>query len=383
MKYFKLVWKNMWRSKRRTLLTLFSIAASMFLFCALWSIIINMKDLFSTSHRSLLIISRDKHSTFFNGGVPLYYAEQIRKMPHVTAITTQHFILVKGLRDGDEPLFCIAYSPEAVDWIRPELLDTPKAQREKYQSARNMVLVGKQVADRYNWKIGQTITLEGVSHAVNPVAEIAGIIPYGLLADNVVFRFDYLNEAFGDPGVVRSVGIRVDSVQNVPLVCAMVDENYRNSPVQTETRSEKEFFADFLSSFGPIQAIIQGITLLVLFVTISVTGNAIAMSLRERTREIAIMKSLGFRRGSLVALILCESFLVSLMGGILGSYIPYLLFSTAGIEFRLGPASMFTMNVRTLFLGILVAVTVGLVSGLFPAWRTTRLPIAETIRKTV
>lgn len=383
MKYFRLIWKNLWRSRRRTLLTLFSVTASIFLFCALWSVIASMHQLFSHTTKSVLVISRDKHSTFFNGGIPLYYADKILRMPHVIEVSTQQFILVKGLRDGDEPIFCIAYSTPAVDWIRPELIDTPKEQREKFQSARNQVLVGKQVADRYGWKIGQTITLEGVSAPINPVAEIAGIIPYGLLADNVVFRFDYLNEAFGDPGVVRSVGIRVDQAQNVPLVCSMIDEEFRNAPVQTETRSEKEFFADFLSSFGPLEMIIKGIVILVLFVTISVTGNSIAMSMRERTHEIAILKSIGFKRSTILILILCESFLISLMGGVLGSVLPYILFSTAGIEFRLGPASMFTMNVWTLFTGIGVALAVGVVSGIVPAWHVARLPIAATLRKTV
>ena len=188
------------------------------------------------------------------------------------------------------------------------------------------------------------------------------------------FRRDYFQEALGKPGNVGVFYVLVRSPEDIPGVVQAVDGMFRNTDAETLTETERAFQAGFQSMLGNVKGLVLSITSVVIFMLLLVVGNTMAMSIRERSHEIAILKSLGYQNESLIAILVGESVLISLLGGIVGCFGAKLLFAWVDLDrISFGFIRQFRVEPSTLALGFGIALAVGLISGGIPAFHVARL----------
>ena len=233
---------------------------------------------------------------------------------------------------------------------------------------------------KHHWKIGDHIILQGTIFPTNLDLTVRGIYTIDPPQSNLFFHTKYLEESvdwFKDTAGFYFT--RVDTAEHMPQAARAIDDMFHGSPVPTKSESEQAFKLDFIATLGSVKAFILSICGAVLFTTLLVCANTMAMSIRERTREVAVLRTLGFTRGRILKLLLSESIAISLIGGLAG-----VAFATGAIVFmaRPGiglPVSMH-MTAATALVVMLVAFLVGLVSGLIPSYRASNLGIVDALR---
>jgi putative ABC transport system permease protein len=256
----------------------------------------------------------------------------------------------------------------------------PADQLAAWKRDRAGCIADVQLARKHNWKIGDHIILQGTTFGANLDLTLRGIYTIEPPSSNVYFQTKYLEESvawFKDNTFFFLT--RVDTPENMPRVARAIDDMFHASPFPTRSESEQAFKADFIARLGSVKTFILSICGAVLFTTLLVCANTIAMSVRERTREVAVLRTLGFTRGSVLTLLLSESVAISLIGGLIG-----IAFGTVAISFmaRPGmgmPVSMH-MTAATALVVMLVAAFVGVVSGLIPSYRASHLGIVDALR---
>jgi putative ABC transport system permease protein len=242
--------------------------------------------------------------------------------------------------------------------------------------------VDSELAKKYGWKIGDRVVLKGTIFPVNPELTIRGIFTAPQPTITLYFNWKYVEEAVAfAKGETGTFNILADSPGDVPKVAAAVDDLFHNSPEPTKTESEKAFQLDFINSLGNVKAFILSICFAVVFATLLVSANTMAMSIRERTREVAVLKTLGFTRPTILGLYIGEAVAIALLGGLLGSLLAVGLVSaiahTPGLGFFfLG----MTVRFSTLLFAIFVAAFVGFLSAVVPAYHAAKVDIVEGLR---
>jgi putative ABC transport system permease protein len=267
----------------------------------------------------------------------------------------------------------------------PEYRVSPD-QRDSFLKERQACLVGRKLADRNNFKLGDRVQIQGDIFPVNLELIVRAIYDAPRDNENMIFHYDYLNEltrARGQ-GLTDSVGtfvVRARSMGDVEGIAKQIDDRFRNSPQQTKTETEKAFELSFLSFLGNVKAFLLVISSAVTFTILLVSGNTMAMSVRERIREIGVLKTLGFDRNRILVLVLGEALLISLIGGVLG------LLIAAGICWllRQGPStvtdvSRLHLNGQIVGACLLAAGLIGLISSVWPAATAARKSIVDALR---
>jgi putative ABC transport system permease protein len=256
----------------------------------------------------------------------------------------------------------------------------PADQLAAWKRDRAGCVVDVNLARKHNWKIGDHITLQGTIFPANLDLTLRGIYTIDPPQSNLYFHAKYLEESvdwFKDTAGFYFT--RVDTPDNMPKVAHAIDDTFHTTPVPTKSESEQAFKLDFIALLGNVKAFILGISGAVVFTTLLVCANTMAMSVRERTREVAVLRTLGFTRGSILRLLLSESIAVSLIGGVVGvalGTVLILFMARPGIGL---PVSMH-MTAATALVVMLVAAFVGLVSGLIPSYRASNLAIVDALR---
>ncbi len=268
--------------------------------------------------------------------------------------------------------------------VRPEL-KMPDDQRAAFLRERTACIIGKPIADKQKLKIGDKITLKGDIYPGSLELTLRGIFESDQNADLLYFNREYLEQSMperrrGNAGIFT---ILANSTDDVPRIEKAVDEAFRNSPTQTKTESESAFSLSFVSFLGNIKLFLLIVCAAVMFTILLVSANTIAMSVRERVREVGVLKVLGFTRGTILGIILTESVLLSLIGGVLG----VVLASLATGIVRSGPAFLdqlahLQLTPSVALLCIAIAAAIGLVSALLPALQASRMPILEALKST-
>jgi putative ABC transport system permease protein len=372
--------RNTFRNKRRSLLTMISISFSLLLLtlmiCIWRSFYID--QVAPEAARRLII--RDRVSLAFF--LPAYYRDKIRSVQGVTAVAPITWFGGRYIDDRPEHFFAtIATDPDeylkvASDKIVP--LDELKA----WQQDRAGALVDITLAKKYGWKIGDKITLLGTIFEVNPELTIRGIYHRDPPQNALYFNAKYLEEAVPwFKGQAGWYSAQIDSADDVARASREIDDMFRNSPLQTKTESEKAFQLGFVASLGNVKAFILGICGAVVFAIMLVSANTMAMSVRSRTREVAVLKTLGFTRQGVLSIFVSEAIALATAGGVLGIgvAIPLITFLTHSfIGFGI-PLDM-KVNVATAALSLAVALVLGIVSGYLPAYRASRMNIVEGLR---
>jgi putative ABC transport system permease protein len=257
----------------------------------------------------------------------------------------------------------------------------------QWKATRNGCIIDRGNAERRGWKIGEHIPLKGNNYSVDLDLVLCGIYDGPEFINDLYFHYDYLNEllrAKNDPRTDRTsiLFVRCESSEAVERLVAQIDERYENSDHPTLSQSHQAFAEQFAKFAGNLQVYVRNIGLAVVFALTLVSGNAMAMSMRERTTEIAVLKAIGFPRGLVLVMVLGESVLISLAGGSLGVAAGRGFWSAAH---QLWPqfVPLDWMAPYILVQGVALAAGIGFVSGIGPALRASRLPVVAGLRKVV
>jgi putative ABC transport system permease protein len=373
MKYAMLVLKNLSRSKRRTILTVLSIAVSLFIFSALVSMPAVVNEFLADAASTTRVACHNKAGVTY--GIPEAYKQRIAAIPHVVAVTAQSWF--GGLyHEVSDQFPNMAVDPEMVGELWPDWDISPTALPE-FKRTRTAALVGTETMKRFGFHVGQQIMLRGTIYPFNVTLNIVGTLGGKAPPSFLIFRRDYLEEVRGRPGFVDVIWVKVDNSANVPEVIAALDEGFANSSAETLTEPEAAFYGGFIAGYRVFFRIAELMGLVVVFTIGLVAANTAAMSIRERRSEIAILRSIGFPARIILSMLLAESLIIALTGGLLGTGTAFLLLKVVSLPGVIGTIKMPT---SVLFATLVVAALIGLVSVIVPATAAVRRNIVDALR---
>ncbi len=372
--------RNTFRNKRRSLLTMVSISFSLLLLTLMICIWRSFYVDQVAPEASRRVITRDRVSLAFF--LPAFYRDKIRSVQGVTAVAPMTWFGGRYIDERPERFFAqLATDPDEYLKVASDKI-VPPEQLKAWQQDRAGALVDITLAKKYGWKIGDRITLQGTIFPANLDLTIRAIYHRDPPQNALYFNAKYLEEAVPwFKGQAGWYSTQIGSAEEVSRVSREVDDMFRNSPLQTKTESEKAFQLGFVASLGNIKAFILGICGAVVFTIMLVSANTMAMSVRSRTREVAVLKTIGFTRGRVLSIFVSESVALAVAGGLLGvvAAVPLIYFLTRGF-IALGVPLAMKVNVQTAGLSLLVALTLGLVSGYLPAFNASRMNIVDGLR---
>ncbi len=328
MKYLWLLYKNVMRNRRRTLLTVTSIAVSLFLVTTLLTLLNELQNPIETPASALRLITRHKVSLF--NSLPIAYRQKIAKVDGVEAVMGSMWF--GGVYKDPSNFFGqFAADTEQFFQVNADMI-LPEEQKEAFLKDRTGCLVGNSLAKRFGWKIGDKIHLKDALFQFDPEMTVRAIYEGGSdLGSTLFFHWEYFNEGLNNAGFTGTYTIRARSAQEVPKIAEQVDALFQNAPVPTKTETERAFVLGFMSMLGNVQFLITSICSAVIFAIILVAANTMAMSIRERVREIGVLKTLGFYNDRILFLLIGESLLLSLFGTLLGALGARVLYSRLDI----------------------------------------------------
>ena len=374
------VLRNTFRNTRRSILTMLSIGFSLLLLTLMISIWRTFYIDQVAPEAAKRLITRDRVSLAFF--LPAYYRDKIRNLPGVTAVTPMTWFGGRYKDDRPENFFAqLATDPDEYLTVASDKI-VPPDQVLAWQRDRAGALVDVTLADKYGWKIGDHVTLQGNIFPANLNLTIRAIYHRDPPQNALYFNAKYLEESVHwFKGQAGWYATQVASADEVGQVSKQIDDMFHNSPLPTKTESEKAFQLSFVATLGNVKAFILGICGAVVFTILLVSANTMAMSVRSRTREVALLKTLGFTRQKVLSLFVGEAVAQSVMGGTFGvlaaaGLIQWLTHSSIAIGI---PLSM-KVTLPTMLFAVAVAATVGFISGWLPAYTASRKNIVEGLR---
>jgi putative ABC transport system permease protein len=373
------VTKSAFRNKRRTILTMVGIGLPLVILTIMMTVWRAFYSDNGSEQSTQRLIARHRVSLTFS--LPIYYRQKMMAVPGVVAVVpTQWF---GGLYIDDKPEhFFAQFATDPQDFFKVYTdFKIPPDQLDAWQHDRAGVVVDSELAKKFHWKVGDRIVLKGTIWDANLELTIRGIYTAPQPTQSVYFDRKYLEEAVP---VMKdqsgTFGILADSPGDVPKVAAAIDDMFHNSPQQTKTESEKAFGLDFVAMLGNVKAFILGICGAVVFASLLVSANTMAMSIRERTREVAVLKTLGFTRKTVLALFVGEAMVVAILAGVIGILLGSAVMYLIGHNPNLGFFQGISVNPVTMALALLLSATVGFVAALFPSYNASKVDIVEGLR---
>jgi len=382
-RHLPLILKNSWRNRRRTVLTVLSVGVSLCLLGLLMAIYHAFFFSTPSADQALRITTRNRVSLALP--LPQFYAQKIKELPGVREVEIEQWFGGVYIDSRPEHMFArMAVEPDKFFTVYPDVRIDPD-QEKAFQHERSACIVGRELADKQGWKLGDRITLKGDIFPVNLNFTLRGIFDAqdAFMNRSLYFDREYLEQSLplarrGNAGTFTTLAASAD---DVPRIEAAVDQEFRNSPVQTKTETQSAFGLSFLAFFGNIKAILLTVCAALTFTILLVSANTIAMSVRERVREVGVLKTLGYTPGNILGIILGEAVTISVIGSLLG----------------LGLASLMTVSVRNMptfnaqletltiapsvaLLCVAVAAMIGLVSAFVPAYGASRISIVDALR---
>ncbi|MEO7191852.1 MAG: FtsX-like permease family protein [Vicinamibacterales bacterium] len=383
MRYLPLVWKNLWRRKIRTLFTL----ACIFVAFVLFGLLMTIRTAFTLGvelaglDRLVLI-----HKVSLIRPLPIAYQARIASVPGVQAVT--HNTWFGGIYQEPSNFFAqIALEPEPYFRIYPEFRLRPE-EMKAWLADRQGAVAGRDLAARFGWKVGDRIPIQGTiwhpKGGGNDTWEfnLVGIYDGEPAVDKTqfFFRYDYLDEnRSGGEGQVGWYIVKVDDPARSVDLAHRFDDMFANSSDETKTTTEKGFVESFAKQIGDIGAIMISILVAVLFTILLVVASTMAQAVRERTSELAVLKTLGFSSVTLLTLVLAESLFIAILGGGLGLLFVWAVVQNGDPTHGLLP--MFVLPTRDVAAGAGLILLLGLLAGMLPALQAMRLRITDALRR--
>ncbi|HXF06354.1 MAG TPA: FtsX-like permease family protein [Blastocatellia bacterium] len=380
MTYPGFVWKNGMRNKRRAILTMMSVALAVFVMATLVSFVAQL-DRNMNEASPLRLITR--HAVSLTNSLPERYRAQIEKIPGVVAVSELNWfggIYIDEAHTDFAQFACDARTLfDVFDEVR-----IPPDQKEAFMRERTAAVIGRRKAEKHGLKLGDRITIKPRDIPIDVPLEltIRGIFEGTVNNEaQLFFHRDYLEEVMGRPGWVGTYWIRVDSPESVSRVSETIDALFQNTEAPTKTETERAFNMSFVSMLGNLKQLVATISGVIIFTLLLVTGNTMAMSVRERIREIAVLKSLGFHRGEVLRLLVAEGVLITVTGGLAGCLAARVIFGWLDLgAFSLGFFQQVDVTWPIIAAGLAVSAVVGIVSAGIPALRAANLTVAEGLR---
>lgn len=382
MKFSRLILANLFRKKARLLLTIGSFAVALFLFAFLGVI----NDAFTrgadvVSANRLVTINR----TSIINTVPLSYQDQIAHIPGVQNVTHDNWL--GGVYQDPKNFFPqFVIDPDNQRQVFPELI-VPDDQWNAFLKDRQGAVVGAATMKRFGWKIGDRIPIKTTLYGLQDKAlefNIDGVYHGAKPQDDETqfwIQWEYFKESVPDrlQGQVGWYTLRIDNPGDAPRIAKAIDNTFANSPYETKTETESAFAQGWVKQFGNIRLLIMSIGTVVFFTLLLVTGNTMAISVRERTAEIGVLKAIGFSDRSVLGFIVGESVVIAIIGCV-GLLLAALMVPALakGLSGMLPPLLLST---RVLIYGVIAAIAVGFASGILPAWGAMRMRVVDALRR--
>jgi putative ABC transport system permease protein len=382
MKFSRLIWANLTRKKVRLILTIGSFAVALFLFTFLGVV----KSAFS---RGTELAGADRLVTINRIGLiqvmPLSYNDKIRAIPGVKAVTHNHWF--GGVYQDERNFFPqFVIDVENQRKVMTEFV-VPDDQWNNFVKDQQGAVAGATLAKRFGWKVGDRIPIKNALYGTTKTWEfnLDGIYTSQKEGgDETQFwlQWKYFDENV--PSVMKSTAgwyvIKLDNPDDAARVAKTIDTQFANSSSETKTETESAFQAGFAKQLGNIEFLILAIGSVVFFTLLLVTGNTMAISVRERTGELAVLKAIGFSGRAVMFFVLAESLVIALFGGLLGLGLAMLAIPVVGTALR-GLLPSLLLSVPILGTGLLFALLVGGASGLLPGIGALRLRVVDALRR--
>ncbi|MGD0497323.1 MAG: FtsX-like permease family protein [Bryobacteraceae bacterium] len=384
LRHFPLILKNCWRNRRRTVLTILSISVSM---CLLGVMIAIYHAFYLSSpapEEALRLVVRNRISLTVT--MPQFYAARIKQIPGVREVMISQWFngTYKDARDPKNFFGRLGVEPEKLFRMFSEFR-IPEDQKQAFLRDRTGCVVGRDLANSLGFQVGDRLPLVGDIYPGNYEFTVRGIFDSPRPSGFMFFDDEYLEQSLPEArrGQIGSFYILLDSPDSAGRVTDAVDSAFRNSPVETKTESEQAFNLSFLALLGNVKMLLLGIAGAVTFTILLVSANTMAMSVRERTREVGVLKTLGFTPGIILGLILGEACLISMAGGAIGYLISAVLIGGIRNSPYGGMLPLIAPFAPSVALTcILSAAAIGVLSSLAPALGASRTSIVSALRST-
>jgi putative ABC transport system permease protein len=382
-KYLPLLAASLRRKRLRTFFTIASILVAFLLFGLAESLRFALQSGVEVAGADRLFTM---HKVSFTQLLPASYENRIKAVDGVVALTPQTWFGA-WFQDERNQIPTFPTKPEAFLRVYPEIR-VPEDQRVAWLADRSGVLVGRSVADMFGWQVGDAVPLQSAiwrrsdgSQTWEVTVRAIYDLQTGGDTRQIVMHQDYFEEARQQgKGLVGWYLVRVADVDRAPAIARQIDALFANSPYETKTSSERAMAQSFVNQIGNVGAILSAIVAAVFFTMLLVTANTMAQSVRERTNELGVLKTLGFSNRGVLGLVLGESVLVTTLGGLAGMLLAWWL----GVQFE-PVLDQYLPGFRVPFAAFVQAVVfmvaLGVVAGAAPAWQAMRLQIVEALRR--
>lgn len=383
MRFLPLILSNLRRKKTRTVLTLLSVVVAFVLFGFLSAIKQALTGGVTLEGANRLIV---RHKVSIIQMLPVDYKRRMERIPGVAAVVHQTWF---GGVYQDPKNFFMQNPVEPAEFMamHPEFL-LPADQMHAWEALRTGAIVGRKTAERFGWKIGDKVPIQSTIWSKKNGSFIWEFDIVGIFDGKskntdttpLFFHYDYFDEARSFwIGQVGWFTVRITDTARAADVAKLIDAEFENSSAETKSEPEGAFVQGWAKQIGDIALITASILGAVFFTILLVTGNTISQSVRERTGELGVLKAMGFTNELVLVLVMAESCLLSVIGGVAGLSVAWLLTSRGDPTGGMLP--LFYFPVRDLVAGLAISVALGLVTGCFPALQAMRLRVADSLRR--
>jgi putative ABC transport system permease protein len=378
MSHASFILKNALRNKRRATLSVLSVAVSLFLFVTL---LVALRELTLPPEdigAALRVAVRSKISIV--NLLPARQLSIIERIPGVETVTP--FTWFGGKYQNEESMTFAQFAMDATK-LREVFGEAkmPTEQYEAFERDKDSCIVGKVTAEKYKLNVGDRITLESTLYPVVLTFRIVGIYSGTVDDRNMLFHQEYLDESSGASGWVGMWWLRVRSVEDMPRVINTINEAFMNTSSVVRAESERACQLSFSSMWGNIHMLIASVCSVVVFTLVLVSASTMSMAIRERFRELAILKALGFRRRELFAFILAESFGLAIVGGLLGVGAAWLLYTYGDVSaMSKGVFITFEVTPRIMGLAAMIAAGLGIIASIAPSLAVARMSVVAGLK---
>lgn len=387
LRFLPLIFKNTLRNRRRSVLTILSVAASLCLLGVLFAVYNTLFLADPTPQQALRLITR--HKVSLTQELPASYGNKIRQVAGVRDATIWSWFggTYKDARDPNNFFAQFAVEPDRFFGVRSEIT-LPEDQKQAFLKQRTAAMASDRLVAKHGWKLGDRIPIFSDIYNAKMEFQLVAIYEDKEKEETLYFNKEYLREAMGGDSNPRadSAGtffILADSPDSVPRIAREIDAMFDNSPQPTKTESERQFALSFASFLGNLKLALMIVCGAVTFTILLVSGNTMAMSVRERIREVGILKTLGFSTSQVLSIVLGEALMISLLGGLVGVLL------AAGLTYAVRQSPQLFLDLRTLAvtppiaaLCIGVALFIGFISSFIPAQNAARTPVLDALRNT-
>jgi putative ABC transport system permease protein len=379
MRFTKFVWRNMLRGRMRTTLTVCGIGISIFIFAVLLSLDQGVKHMVaSTGGDSIVTVFSRYAACAPYSKLPVHYADKISSLPQVKAVMPVRFLL-SNCRTTTDLIAVHGVDPEQLRDFRA--IEVPEAQYTAFVEERGAALVGCATARKYGWTVGQQVSLpqlRGISFNVRGVFTAPG----SSLENVVLVSREYLERSIEEPGIATLFLVLADDAANVRPLARRIDSTFANYETQTRSTAERDFIASLIHDMAEMVQFSQYVAYLALLLLLAAVANTVSMSMRDRLREMALLKLIGFDSDGVVRLVMYETLLTAVAGAVCGLLVAVLTLLLAkpsiSVEgYTIAPA----LTPQVLWLGLAAGAVMGYAGAIIAARSAARMPIVQALKE--